>query len=649
MNEELNYLLYTINKFEEVIDDSKLKLKNIKQLYGYNYEIMLREKLNLENKIQTMERLKNKPYFARIDFENSKIKEKCYIGKVGVQDYDNNIITVDWRAPISSLYYDSNIGPCSYVSPDGVVEGNLSLKREYTIENGVLIEFNDVDTVLNDDILKPYLSVSADKRLKNIISTIQSDQNKIIRETIDSNLVVQGVAGSGKTTVALHRIAYLVYNNRDRYQAKDYMVIGPNKFFVNYISNVLPDLEVNDVAELTLEQVFEKYMGEKFLIYNNLDKIINNDSISQIKSSLEIKNEIDKYFNDLKVLPLIDLQINSEKIISISEIKKIYEEVNIKYYKSIKSRIDRLMLLINKYIGTKREKIVANLIKKSASKETISEFKNNFNKHLKNYFKVLNIKPQKIYIDTLKKLGIDSKNIANNSIEVEDIPSLLYIKYLFSGNDVFDNYRHIVIDEAQDYGEFTFYILKKIFKNATFSIYGDIAQSLYSYRSINNWECLNDLFKNLKVLKLEKSYRTTIEIMTEANKINKKLNLTEAIPVIRHGDNVEYTNTKIIDLINRLKQKYESIAIITKTKEEAFYLYTELISEIELNLISENDINYSNGINILPSYLSKGLEFDSVIIVDNFDKDRIEDLKLLYVAMTRALHKLCIINNTIKL
>ena len=187
MEEEINKLSDTLEKFDEVIEDSKLKLKNLRKLYSNDYDAMMDEKERLEREINSIKKAKNTPYFARIDFEG-KNKDICYIGKLGVSDYDNNIITVDWRAPISSLYYDSNIGECSYEAPEGLIEGILSLKRQYTIENSKLINFNDVDTVSNDELLKPYLSVSADNRLKNIVSTIQSEQNKIIREKLGKNL-----------------------------------------------------------------------------------------------------------------------------------------------------------------------------------------------------------------------------------------------------------------------------------------------------------------------------------------------------------------------------------------------------------------------------------------------------------------------------
>ena len=644
MIEELEYLDYTIDKYDEVICDSNLKLNNLRELYKYDYDAMIEEKFKLENEINSIKKAKLNPYFARIDFESKSNFDKCYIGKKGVTDYDNNIITVDWRAPISSLYYDSNVGECEYEAPEGIIRGKLLLKRQYTIEDSKLINFNDVDTVSNDELLKPYLSVSADNRLKNIVSTIQSEQNKIIRESMGKNLVIQGVAGSGKTTVALHRIAYLVYNNRDLFKPSDYMVIGPNKFFVSYISGILPDLDVVGVTQNTLDELFLNYMKEDFKINNSLDIIKEKDETAYYKVSMNMKKDIDEYFKNLKLLPDEDFIVEGIKVLDKSFIKTVYEEINKNTFKSVKSRINRLILLLEKHINENFSNISKKYIKSEISQKTIENFKNNINNYLKKYFDILNKKPKIIYIEILKKLNFNYNNISKNKINIEDIPSLIYIKYKLSGSSEFDNYKHIVIDEAQDYGKFTFYTLNKLFKNSSFSIYGDLAQSLYSYRSIDNWECLDDVFKNFEILKLNKSYRTTIEIMDEANKINELLNLDKAIPVIRHGEEVRYTNEKVIDLISKLKKDYKTVAIIAKTQEEANSLYEKLKDKIEVNLINSNNLNYNNNINILPSYLSKGLEFDAVIIVgkEKFNKNNKLDMKLLYVSMTRALHKLIV-------
>lgn len=605
---------------------------------------MMDEKERLENKIKSVEKAKLNPYFGRIDFENGHT-DICYIGKLGVSDYDNNIITVDWRAPIATLYYDSNIGPCSYNVEKKKITGNLKLKIQYVIENSNLISFNDVDTVSNDDLLKPYLSSSADNRLKNIVSTIQAEQNKIIRERLGKNMIIQGVAGSGKTTVALHRIAYLVYNNRDLFKPSDYMVIGPNKFFVSYISSILPDLDVHGVTELTIDELMLSFVNEKFYINNSLDTIKLHDEVSKFKTSMNLKKEIDKYFKNLQILPNEDFCIESKIILSAKLIKNFYNEIDKNIFKNVFSKINKLILLLNKYISDNKDRITDGLIKNNTKKKTIDEFKNNVNSHLNKYFGVLNKKVKDIYMDVLKLSEIDLKNIKNNRITVDDIPGLMYIKYKLSGSNMFDNYKHIVIDEAQDYGEFLFYVLNKIFKNTSFSIYGDIAQSLYPYRSINNWDEIKSIFKDVDIIKLNKSYRTTIEIMNEANKINELLKLDKAVPVIRHGDDVLYSSDDVVDIINNMKKNYKTIAIITHTQDDANLLFDKISNEIDCVLINSKNLSYDNNIIVLPSYLSKGLEFDCVILIDkkSYDKNNMLDMKLLYVSMTRALHKLIIL------
>ena len=625
MEKEKKHLEFTLKKYDEVIEDSKYKMQNLKKYYN-DYDEMMDEKERLEHKIIKTEESKETPYFARIDFQGEK-QETCYIGKYGVSDYDNNIITIDWRAPISTLYYDSNIGTCEYDSPSGKIKGELLLKRQYQIEKQKLINYQDVDTVSNDEILKPYLSVSADTRLKNIVSTIQEEQNKIIRYPL-KNLIIQGVAGSGKTTVALHRIAYLVYNNKDIIKSKDYMVIGPNKFFVKYISKILPDLDVNGVAEYTLEEILEKYTNEKYKINNHLDKIVEYDEISELKTSMKMKDIIDRYIDKIKVYPE-SIIVDNIEIVSTREIKRIIEEINENTYKSIKQKQDRIYLLLDKYIKENKQRIIDKLIEKNIDNKTLQDFKKSHIKYIKN-----SIPKIKRVSEYYKQILIE--NNIYKDLEIEDVPSLLYIKYRL-GSEVFDNYKHIVIDEAQDYGEFMFYVIKKIFKNATFGIFGDLAQSLYSYRSIKNWDAVKRIF-NSEIEYLNKSYRTTIEIMNEANKINEKLNLNLATPVIRHGDEVEYTNKSIEELIEPLKEKYNTIAIITNTLEEAKELHKKFKN---YDLITPTDISYESKITILPSYLSKGLEFDAVIILNTF-KENILDLKLLYVSMTRALHKLYI-------
>lgn len=645
--DEKEHLKYTLDKYEEVIEDSNLKLKNLSKFYQHDYDSLLEEKEKLEYEIKTITKAKNSPYFARIDFETNN-KEVCYIGKKGVKDFDNNIITVDWRAPISSLYYDSNIGPASYKAPDGIINGNLLLKRQYIIENSNLISYNDVDTVSNDELLKPYLSVTANDRLKNIISTIQSEQNNIIRRSIKDNIIVQGVAGSGKTTVALHRIAYLVYNHRDIYKNNQYMIIGPNKFFMNYISSVLPDLDVNNVNQFDLIEFASYYLGKKLIIHNGYT------DNSKYKSSKEFITKIEEYFTNYNktLIPNEDIVIDNNIIVKNNIIKEIWNELETKNYDNLKDRIDRTLLLINKYINENKINIINRIntyyddllltkkieIVRKERTHTINEFNKNLSYYIKKYF-------SKIYKDAIT---IYKEIINIDKLYFEDISPLIYINYKLYGSNEYENIRHLVIDEAQDYNEVTFYSFKKIFKNASISIFGDIAQAIYPYRSITSWNSVKDII-DVDILYLTKSYRTTKEIMYEANKVNRYLNLTEAIPVIREGEKVKYIDDLSIDFIiktiNEFKTKdYHNIAIICKEEKEVDNLYCKLKDKANVNII--NNDNYQDGILIISASTAKGLEFDAVIIYNassnNYDINNITDMKLLYVSLTRAMHSLVV-------
>ena len=372
--EEEKYLEDTLEKFEEAIESTELRLEAIPRMHADNPRLMDSLLRQYGNRLEMLKRTENKPYFARINFRNNEdgITEECYIGKVGVYDEDNNLITVDWRAPISSMYYDSNVGVASYLAPEGVIEGELLVKRQYDIEDKVLKGFQDVDTVSNDEMLKPYLGVSADNRLKNIVSTIQAEQNDIIREKLYKNLIIQGVAGSGKTTVALHRIAYLVYNNIDNIKPEQYLVIGPNKFFVNYISGVLPDLDVNNVSQLTYDEVLKDLIKEDFELVTDEEKLVrsieNPDKLcfERLRVSMVFKNALDKFLTDfdLQVVPTTDFTIKGYKILPQKLIKQIYDDIkssDVISYDVLAIKIERASLLVGKYIEENREEILSSV------------------------------------------------------------------------------------------------------------------------------------------------------------------------------------------------------------------------------------------------------------------------------------------------
>ncbi len=688
LEKEKEKLESVIKQYHEVFEDVTLALNSQRKRpmsdpIAYNNILM-----QYENKLKVLENGFKKPYFARIDFtSNDDGKEEiCYIGKVGVSDYDSNIITVDWRAPISSLYYDSNIGEVSYEAPEGTIKGKMSLKRQYDIEDGQLISYRDVDTVSNDEILKPYLGVNADNRLKNIVSSIQDEQNKIIRESINNNTICQGVAGSGKTTVALHRIAYLAYNFRDSIKSDQYMVIGPNKFFINYISSVLPELDVTSVSQLTYAEFVQEFLDEELNVQDIGYNKKNSNSVNpyHYKMSMEYKKIIDEYVkfvDQYLVVPNKDFIVKGVTLLPKEVLLKTYQEITDPIYDNIETKIERCVLLLSNYIKNNSAKLlsVVNqqfnqlLDSKKITKDKYHKDYQSLKKEiesgcvtsLRKHFAIKNKKTSIIYQDFLKKLNQYAEREINdslkeitlttkNTVSFEDLPALIYLHTLLHGAKDYKKYRHAVIDEAQDYGVFNFYALKKAMPNCTFSIFGDLAQSIYDYRSIDNWdEVQNSCFDNkCKLDYLLKSYRTTIEIMEEANQILDYLHLKVSEPVIRHGEEVKYTlynpnniallKNKIEDLIQK---KYQSIAIISRTETEAEEI-AKLLSDNGINIkyINMENSTYESGICSISSQCSKGLEFDAVVIMNvsekSYSSDNNTDLKNLYVSMTRALHEL---------
>lgn len=530
---EKEILQEIIEKYKDIMEYYGLRIEAIPKIY-MNNELMIKNAIEMySEKLRLMEKSIDKPYFARLDFarDGETKLEKLYIGKVGVMDEDNNNIVIDWRAPVSSMYYDSNIGRASYTAPEGTCTGELLLKRQYDIENRELKGYQDVDTVSNDELLKPYLNASADNRLKNIVSTIQHEQNSIIREPISKNIIIQGVAGSGKTTVALHRIAYLVYNYRESIKPNQYLVIGPNKFFVNYISGVLPDLDVENVKQLTYEELCSEFLNEEISLINEDKKIalsiLNEDTLKyeKFKVSMEMKNALDKFIQEIdsNILPNKGIEIKGYEIISRDTIKDIYfsiESSNI--YDNIKKKLDRTNLMLTKYIEDNYDTIMSNIkeqyqrniniVSKSLNKNELDKYnlvekevKNGCKASLKKYFNnlipnILNtytkflsnmkkyVNPELYNITSDIRVQENIENIKKRKVEFEDLSALIYLKSRISGIEPYEQYRQVAIDEAQDFGDFSFYALKTLLKNATFSIFGDLAQSIYQYRGINKWE-----------------------------------------------------------------------------------------------------------------------------------------------------------------
>lgn len=698
---EKEHLRETIAIIKEILLKEQMSLEKI-----YSEHLGSREELwRIANRkkihIHNLESSLDTPYFARIDFtfEKDGKLQTIYIGKNGIMQ-NTNIIVTDWRAPISSLYYDSEVGHCSFTSPEGEVSGNLELKRQYEINSGNLISYYDVDLVSTDALLQKYLNSNNDSRLKSIVSTIQKEQNEVIRRNLFDNLIIQGVAGSGKTTVALHRIAYLVYNYRDSIKQNQYLVIGPNPIFIKYISSVLPELDVSSVKQCTFEGFAQNYIDEEININSPDKKVtqsiagkIDND-IDKFKSSMNYKTMLDQflqvYFYSITAK---DFTLDDFTVLNSQKVKEVFDSTYTSNHISLASRIELTIEKLSRIIEDNIDSITtaftdytfqafANLQDpKEEEKMRKKIVKNREELHkfckssLRKYFAKAKIDATKLYklfissienydifnykyLKTLKKDTM--KNIKNGCYDFEDLASLIYLQKVIAPNPEYSRIRHVVVDEAQDLGEFNFFVLKIALPSSTFSIFGDLAQSIYDYRGIDNWNIVNKIMfdNNGRIINFKKSYRTTSEIMEVADEVSESIGMIRSDLVVRHGKEVDFTPLEqqnipsyIAGKIKEYKEKgYKTIAIISKTNLLSCYI-NDGLAELGVNIpnITLNDdlSEDNNKVCTISNQLAKGLEFDAVIINNAneniYSSSSNLDMKLLYVAITRALHELDIV------
>lgn len=699
---EQQKLEQTIKIISELLGIEQKELERVYNDYSREIDERLRVANFRKNHIKVLEKASLNPYFARIDFKaitDSDFKE-IYIGRNGISK-DGKVLITDWRAPISSLYYDSSTGKTSYKSPTGDVLGEVALKRQYDIENGKLIEYFDVDLVSSDNLLQKYLNANNDSRLKSIVATIQSEQNDIIRRPIDENVIIQGVAGSGKTTVALHKIAYLVYNYINSVKQSQYLVIGPNPVFIKYIKTVLPDLDVSGVSQLTFEQFAKDYIGEEIEINPSNKKISasiagKSNDIDKFKSSMLYKNMLENFFElYLKGIVSKPLKLNDFVVLTEEEMAPIFARALEEQHATLQGRVDATIERLIDYVKNNVDSILTryneyenNLFKNASLEERESlrkkfikeriEIQKNCSATIRKYFAKAVLSPIKLYrlfismlddfniygykkINELKKTTM--ANIKGNKYDFEDLAALLYLKLRTEPNRQYSNIKHTVIDEAQDLGIFNFYVLKKCLPTSTFSIFGDLAQSIYDYRGIDNWDEVNSLIFNNKanIVNFNKSYRTTASIMNVADAISESINLGKSDLVVRQGlpvsfDEASTSNELVEQIANKIKEYkekgYKTIAVISKTDLLSRYINDDLreLGIVIPNVTEKDDVSLDEfSVCTISNQLAKGLEFDAVILNNVNDKiyscDSTLDMKLLYVAVTRALHELDITYN----
>ena len=589
----------------------------------------------MDNNITRLNRQEYSPYFGRVDFSPAGEKEnKYYIGVNNlVKDGVDIPLVCDWRAPVSSLFYDFEMGDASYVAPDGKVDGQIKLKRQFDIKNGELINAFDSSLTIGDDILKTVLSQNASKKMTTIIRTIQKEQNKIIRANIDKSMLVQGVAGSGKTSIALHRIAFLLYQNKNTLKASDVLILSPNKLFGEYIADVLPELGEENIAQMSFYRLAQDEL--KFI---GLDLEKREDNLEEVSKSLKRLNEVAykhtyEYFDSLQkfcktyfnfAFKPYDLKFGNVTITA--------EEMLSLYKKTYQSKTPAIRI----------EWIVDYIVDKLNLTKNINDISKKIKGMLYPFFKQTNI--INIYSEFMANIGMEFKLNAKEQIRYDDLGAILYITNYFIGLDKYREVKYLIIDEMQDYSFATYAVINEIFKcNKT--ILGDINQCLEKVMSKQDLIHLQEML-NADYIELNKSYRSTFEICSFANKIKG----IETDCFERHGNNPQIINTDSLNAsINKIvldNQKHNSIAILTKTASEAKNVYEQLslIDDVSLNIDYDEQISK---VCIMPAYMAKGLEFD-VVIIPNYNKHNYKsvlDMNMLYVSSTRALHELYLINN----
>lgn len=636
---------------------------------------------NANKKVRNYKKMLNNAYFARIDFDDGEEILPVYIGICSLQQGDEFYV-YDWRAPISSMFYNSEIGDASYsISTGEKISGKITLKRQYRIRGDEIKEVFDTDMQIIDNILKNILSANASSKMKNIVNTIQKEQNQIIRKNDVDILVVQGPAGSGKTSIAMHKIAYLLYAERDKINNSNVMILSPNEIFNNYISDVLPEIGEDNVAQATFFEFAKNYITE-FKIATKIEDIYEviyssnkkkyRDKFNEIKfKSSPIYSKILSDFINLNMIELLGLEpiiINDVTVMELDEIEKIARSIpssGESLYLHGKKIIERVYLSASmktaKHLTLEKLKKEAleNLMKvkiKIASlyKKLYSD-KEKFIEFVSNEFKKYN-REDKLNLFNLSSIfDLTKQRLDNDSIEFQDVTPFMFLKSQIIGISANKSIKYVLIDEAQDYSLAQYKIISMLFKNSNITLLGDLNQTIMPFNHHKNYD---DILKTIKTNKpnsitsyteLSKTYRSTYEINEFAKSIISDKNNYSQID--RHGDEViitkqnEFDATQIIEESIKLKNNYNTVAIICKNIEDTL-LYNQLVKSepylSKFRIVTKNDnVFVSEKIMIIPSYLAKGLEFDAVIVSNASDMHYDEtERKLFYVVSTRALHKL---------
>lgn len=649
-------------------------------------------------RVEKYRRMLGSPYFGRFDFteDSCNNREKIYIGFHNVMDPKTyEVYVYDWRAPIAGIYYRYEPGKAAYAAPGGIITGEVSLKRQYKIKDSQLKYFFDCSIRINDEILQEILSHNSSPKMRNIVETIQKEQDIIIRDTENELLIVQGVAGSGKTSVALHRVAFLLYDglNSD-IGANNVIILSPNAVFSNYISGVLPELGEENVAQTTFDDIAAQAFAGRFMAETRamqLESVINPQDPGEgeirrqgvgFKGSGTFVQILDRllWHYAHHVIPFADVYFNGVVIETGQRLKNRF--LNDKTGLPMAKRLRRIEnMILDKVRPLRKERLAR--IEKIVQKSEGRDFE------IKPFSRLLSIKEAKPFLDRLHRFtevdyfslykmlfsqagllfklaqGLDlpgeigqitlktKQALEKGQVFHEDCAPLLYLKLKMEGSDLFPEIRQVVIDEAQDYYPMQYEVFKLLFRGAKYTVLGDIHQTIEKVADNSLYEGVAEILGKQKTVKLflNKGYRSSYEINAFTQKLlGKKQDFLsferhEKEPLVIHTKSKELMEQSVIrDILSYTEQGYESLAVICKTQQEAEGVHAKLKAFTQLKLIKPDNGKVEKGVSVIPSYMAKGLEFDVVIVYgtnsENYSSEF--DRKLLYIACTRALHRLVI-------
>ena len=691
LNQTLDIVKRNVENYESEIREMSDQIEEMLQHYHDNDVEVYTQMSNtvtmrdhMQSALKRNQRATKKPYFGRIDFldETLQKEETLYIGRGGIAKDTTHQVVVDWRAPVANAYYENGLGECSYHAPDGrELPIRLDLKRTYEIDQGKLLDYFDTEVIANDELLTKYLAKNKQAVLGEIIATIQKEQNDIIRKTPYHNIIVQGVAGSGKTTVAMHRISFILYNYAERFRPEDFYIVGSNRILLEYITGVLPDLDVYGIRQMTMEQLFVR------LLYEDWDE----QSCSILENTAAAQGSMDRgTFGWFQALTEFGARIEAERICMDSVVLDrrqfveglkggvagVFDEregepqpsdlVELLSGKAIRDYVEQTNASVQTKINMLNERLIIKIkdeflknglrYSEKERKAILKEYRGYFGK------KIFDISIFELYQRFLleqKEKGYEV-SVPEQAYDVYDLAALAYLYKRMKETEVISEAHHVVIDEAQDYGMMAYAVLKYCMKDCTYTVMGDVSQNIHFGFGLADWEELLKLLcsqdgDSFGILK--KSYRNTVEISEFATKIlhHGSFEPYPVEPIIRHGKEVEImqfpTKRELYEETARRcrawqKQGLNTIAIVCRTPEKAELVARQLGRLIPVCESNLEKAVFSDGIMVLPVVYTKGLEFDAVLIFDP-DKEEypVDDghAKLLYVAATRALHELCVL------